>query len=49
MDTAGDMAAYRRRWAEGSWWWLSTDAATLPAGPDRKQTCAKARAQGLIP
>ena len=48
VDTGGDMKAYGQRWNEGSWWWLSTRSQTVPAGPNQRQTCSKARKQGLI-
>ena len=49
VDTAGSMAAFRRRYAAGTWWWLSTaGGGMVPAGPDRFQTCRKARRAGLI-
>lgn len=48
VDAGGDMDAYRRRWDAGDWWWLSTANATVPAGPDLRQTCGSARAAGLI-
>ena len=48
VDTAGDMKAYGHRWEEGNWWWLSTKNQTVPAGPNLRQTCSRARNQGLI-
>jgi hypothetical protein len=47
-ETRGDMAAYRRRWAEGRWWWLSNGQQTVHAGHNIYQTCKKARQEGLI-
>lgn len=48
VDTAGDMDAYRRRWQDGTWWWLTTHNETVPAGPSWYGTCRKARAAGMI-
>ena len=48
VDTGGDMPAYRQRWKEGKWWWLSTSNQTVYAGKDLAQTCKKARAGGFI-
>ena len=48
VDTAGNMALYRQRYAAGGAWWLSAANATVPAGPDDAQTCRRARKRGLI-
>lgn len=49
VDTAGDMRAYRRRYEDGTWWWLASATQTVPAGPAmRETTCSKARAAGVI-
>lgn len=49
VDTAGDMRAYRRRYEDGTWWWLATATETVSAGPAMRQTtCSKARAAGVI-
>ncbi|KAL4443685.1 hypothetical protein ABPG75_011422 [Micractinium tetrahymenae] len=49
LETAGNMAAYRRRFHQGRWWWLSAANSTVYAGPDLHQTCQKAQAAGRIP
>lgn len=48
VDTAGNMTAYRERYAQGKWWWLSTATDTVPAGPDDTMTCKRAREEGSI-
>ena len=48
VETGGDMAAYRQRWADGRWWWLSSGNQTVYAGPRLSQSCKKARQVGLI-
>lgn len=49
VDTGGDMQAFRQRWGEGRWWWLSTaKQAAVYGGHNIYQTCVKAREQGLI-
>jgi hypothetical protein len=48
VETAGDMGEYWRRWHHGTWWWLSTANATVPAGPDSFITCSRARKKGMI-
>lgn len=48
VDTAGDMAQYKKRWEEGRWWWMSTADQIVPGGPSWYQTCKKAREEGLI-
>lgn len=48
VDTAGDMDEYRRRWEEGTWWWLTTHNETVPAGASWYGTCRRAREAGMI-
>lgn len=48
VGVGGDMAAYRRLWEEGRWWWLSGAAQTVPAGPNLDMTCRLARKVGLL-
>ncbi|KAL4439890.1 hypothetical protein ABPG75_002891 [Micractinium tetrahymenae] len=39
-STAGDMAAYRRLWQQGRWWWHMLPGEQLRhGGPDRSATC----------
>lgn len=49
VDTAGDMANYRRRYEKGRWWWLSAANSTVYAGRNLRMTCQKAQAEGRIP
>lgn len=48
VDTGGDMEAYRRRWQDGTWWWLTTESEVVPAGPSWYGTCRRAHEAGMI-
>ena len=48
VETRGDMALFRERWAEGRWWWLSNGNQTVYAGRSIYQTCKKARKAKVI-